>query len=389
MPQVTVTKDFTSLRLDKFLCQKFDISFGLAQKLVREKKVRVNSARVDASYKTEHADEINVFAEIEIRTEFEKKKTKISDQKVAQIKEQIIFRDDNIIALNKASGLATQGGSGILISVDDYLPYLRFGNQENPQLVHRLDKDTSGLLLIARNSAAAEILTAAFKNKTIRKTYLALVVGVMKKTEGVINIPICKKFVGKNEKVYRDEVDGKEAITEFKLLEKFKDYSLVELSPLTGRTHQLRVHCKELGHAIIGDVKYGGKDVIKRDLARRVCLHAKKIVMEDFFGKKLEIETALPDFLLPPAPKVVAKPDLKSGKKSGDEQEEREGGRGRSSRFGSAKVGARSSGAGRSRSESGRPRSEKPKSEKAGAEKSEGEKRDWRGSRGKSGRRKF
>lgn len=318
MISVNITKDFTNLRLDKFLCQKFDISFGVAQKIVREKKVRVNNARVDASYKTQHMDEINVYADLEIRNTLEKTKTKVSDVKVARIKEQIIFRDENIIALNKPSGLATQGGSGIEISVDDYLPYLKFGSQENPQLVHRLDKDTSGLLLIARNAKAAEILTAAFKNKTIRKTYLALVIGIPKKTEGVINIPICKKFVGKNEKVYRDEIDGKEAITEFKVLERFKEHSLMELSPLTGRTHQLRVHCKELGHAIIGDVKYGGKDVIKRDISRRVCLHAKKIVMEDFFGKRLEIETELPDFLMPAVVKVPVKAVAKTADKSTD-----------------------------------------------------------------------
>lgn len=311
MPQLNVTKDFTNLRLDKFLCQKFDISFGLAQKVVREKKVRVNGERVKADYKTHHMDEVNVYAELPIRTNFVKVKAKISDPKVAKLKEQIIYRDENVIALNKPTGLATQGGSGITISVDDYLPHLRFGSQENPQLVHRLDKDTSGILLIARNAKAAEVLTEAFKNKTIRKIYLALVIGLPKKNEGVINIPICKKFVGKNEKVYRDEVDGKEAITNFKVIQKYEAHSMVELSPLTGRTHQLRVHCKELGHAIIGDVKYGGSAVIQRKIARRVCLHAKKIVMDDFFGKKLEIETELPDFLMPTEEKIVTKEDIK------------------------------------------------------------------------------
>ena len=298
MPLIAVTQEFSNLRLDKFLCQKFDISFGLAQKLIREKKVRVNSGRVDAAYKTQAQDQVAIFAELKDRVENHKQKAKISDQKIAQLKEKIIFRDENIIALNKPSGLATQGGSGITISVDDYLPHLRFDLKENPQLVHRLDKDTSGIILIARNAKTAEFLTAAFKNKTIRKTYLALVVGVVKKTEGVINIPICKKFVGKNEKVYRDEVHGKEAITEFKLVKTFKDYSLLELRPITGRTHQLRVHCKEIGHAIIGDVKYGGKDVIRRDIARRVCLHAKKIELQDYFGQELVIETEMPEFLV-------------------------------------------------------------------------------------------
>ena len=282
--------------MDKFLCQKFDISFGLAQKLIREKKIKVNGKRVDASYKTQEADQIEIFAELKNRDQLQKQKPKISDKKVAQLKEKIIFRDENIIILNKESGLATQGGSGITISVDDFLPYLKFDLKENPQLVHRLDKDTSGILLIARNAKSAEFLTDSFRNKTIRKTYLALVLGVVKKPEGVINIPICKKFIGKNEKVYRDEIDGKEAITEFRVLKTFADYTLLELRPITGRTHQLRVHCKEIGHPIINDVKYGGRDVIKKNLCKRLCLHAYKIKLEDYFGQKLEMATDKPEF---------------------------------------------------------------------------------------------
>ena len=120
----------------------------------------------------------------------------------------------------------------------------------------------------------------------------------MKKKEGVINIPLKKHLIGKNEKVRPDFAEGKEAITEFKLRETFDNYSFVELSPLTGRTHQLRVHCKELGHAILNDVKYGGKAVLRKDICKRLCLHAYRIEMENYFGKKLEIETDLPEFLL-------------------------------------------------------------------------------------------
>lgn len=313
MHHINVTKDFKDHRLDKFLCQKFDISFSLSQKLLREKKVRVNGGRKDVAYKVQVADEIQVHANLQIRTNLKREKTKISDNKIAILKGNILFRDENVIVLNKPSGLSVQGGSGITTCVDDYLPHLRFGREENPQLVHRLDKDTSGILLIARHAKAAEVLTDAFKQKTIKKTYLALVLGVPKKDDGVINMPICKKFVGKNEKVYRDEIDGKEAITHYKVLERFEEHSLLELSPLTGRTHQLRVHCKEIGHAIIGDVKYGGSAVIKRDIARRLCLHAKAIFMEDFFGKKLDIKTDAPDFLMP----VVEKEEIKtSGKLS-------------------------------------------------------------------------
>jgi len=316
MPIVQINQDFAGLRLDKFLCQNFDIPFGLAQKLIREKKVKVNKVRVDASYKTQDADHVEVFADLKPRLNTEKKKPQVSAQKIKNFLASIIYQDENLIAVNKPSGLATQGGSGIEISVDDLLfclknlPNKNLGDNsqlatspaksgpenDSPQLVHRLDKDTSGILLIARNKKTAEFLTASFKNKTIEKTYLALVAGVVKKTEGVIKIPLRKKFVGKNEKVYPDFEEGKEAITNFKVLKTYYDHSALELNPITGRTHQLRVHCKEIGHPIVNDIKYGGIDVARKEIANRLCLHAYKIKLTDYFGKELVIESEIPEF---------------------------------------------------------------------------------------------
>ena len=309
MPIVQINQDFVGLRLDKFLCQNFDIPFGLAQKLIREKKVKVNGVRVDAAYKTEDADQVEVFSDLKPRLNTEKKKPQVSAQKIKNFLATIIYQDENLIAINKPSGLATQGGSGIELSVDDLLFCLKDSSKNNtvkdaapalgadsPQLVHRLDKDTSGILLIARNKKSAELLTKAFKEKTIEKTYLALVNGVVKKTSGTINIPLRKKFVGKNEKVYPDFEEGKEAITNFKVRKTFDDYSALELNPITGRTHQLRVHCKEIGHSIINDVKYGGIGVVRKELSNRLCLHAYKIILRDYFGKELLIETEIPEF---------------------------------------------------------------------------------------------
>lgn len=308
MPLVQINQDFAGLRLDKFLCQNFDIPFGLAQKLIREKKVKVNGVRVDAAYKTQDTDQVEVFTDLKPRLNTEKKKPAVSAQKAKNFLATIIYQDENLIAIDKPSGLATQGGSGIEISVDDLLPSLKnlpkskedatkiSPELDSPQLVHRLDKDTSGILLIARNKKAAEFLTAAFKNKTIEKTYLALVAGVVKKTEGVIKIPLRKKFVGKNEKVYPDFEEGKEAITNFKVLKTYYDHSALELNPITGRTHQLRVHCKEIGHAIVNDIKYGGIDVARKEIANRLCLHAYKIKLNDYFGKELIIESEIPEF---------------------------------------------------------------------------------------------
>ena len=296
MLKTSVDKAFEGLRIDKFLCQKFDISFALAQKLIRGKKVKINNVKCEAAFKIKALDQIEIFANLQNRDIKLKQKAKISPEKIKQFLASIIYQDDNIIAINKDSGLATQGGSGIAISVDDFLPYLKLENAiENPQLVHRLDKDTSGILLIAQNKKTAEFLTKSFKEKTIRKTYLALVCGVVKKESGEINISLLKKFVGKSEKVYPDFQNGKSAITNFKLLKKFKDYSLLELNPITGRTHQIRVHCKEIGHPIINDIKYGGPSA-KKDIFNRLCLHAFQIELENYCGKKLIIKTSLPDF---------------------------------------------------------------------------------------------
>jgi len=323
MPIVQINQDFVGLRLDKFLCQNFDIPFGLAQKLIREKKVKVNGVRVDAAYKTEDADQVEVFSDLKPRLNTEKKKPQISAQKIKNFLATIIYQDENLIAIDKPSGLATQGGSGVELSVDDLLFCLKNLPKKNnlsqkkgdenssklapesenialgvdsPQLVHRLDKDTSGILLIARNKKSAEFLTKSFKEKTIEKTYLALVNGAVKKASGTINIPLRKKFVGKNEKVYPDFEEGKEAITNFKLRKAYDDYSSLELNPITGRTHQLRVHCKEIGHSIINDVKYGGIAVVRKELSNRLCLHAYKIKLNDYFGKDLVIETEIPEF---------------------------------------------------------------------------------------------
>ncbi len=291
MLSIQVNQELANIRLDKVLCKKFDISFALAQKIIREKKVKVNQKRVDASYKIEDGDRIEIFAELPKRFATQNAKPKISEEKLKKFLALKIFEDENLFVINKPSGLATQGGSGIIISVDDFVSAKKW------QLVHRLDKDTSGILLIAKNSQTADFLTQSFKDKKVQKTYLAMVRGIPKKTSGVINIPLRKKLLGKNEKVAPDFSDGKEAITEFKLLKNFAAHSLLELNPLTGRTHQLRVHCKELGHPIINDMKYGGAQVMDKKLCKRLCLHAYKIEVGNYYGKTLNLVTDLPEFV--------------------------------------------------------------------------------------------
>ena len=294
--KIQANQDSTNIRLDKFLCQKFDISFGLAQKLIREKKIKIDKKKVDASYKINDKDEIEIFADLKERIVAEKIKPIISKEQINKFLSSIIFEDENIIAINKPSGLSVQGRSVSYSSIDEMLPALK-KEGKNLHLVHRLDRDTSGVLILAKNRNSAAFLAQSFKTKSIKKTYLALVLGVVKKNEGEINIPLLKKKIGKDEKVYPDFEHGSEAISFYKVKKRFSNYSLLELQPITGKTHQLRVHTKEIGHAIIGDVKYGGKKAIMKNVANRLCLHAFSIEMQNYYGRKLLIESSLPDFL--------------------------------------------------------------------------------------------
>jgi 23S rRNA pseudouridine955/2504/2580 synthase len=203
----------------------------------------------------------------------------------------LLYEDENLIAIDKPSGLATQGGTGVEFCIDDALKVKKY------QLVHRLDKDTSGILLIAKNNLTADQLTLAFKNKNIDKTYLALVYNLVKKDHGTINIPLIKKNLGKNDKVLPDHIDGKIAITNYEVLHRFTNFTLLKLMPITGRTHQIRVHCKEIGYPILNDVKYGGTKVLRKELSPRLCLHAHKITINGYLSQPLTITSDLPDFL--------------------------------------------------------------------------------------------
>jgi len=228
-----------------------------------------------------------------------KQDLKFTDKEIEKIKNCVIYKDEHIIAINKPAGLAVQSGSKIEKSVNDYLQFLKFDKKETVRLVHRLDKDTSGVLLLARDKETCDILTDYFKEKgdKLEKTYLTLAIGKFTKNEGLIDYPLIKKVENGVEKVYRDEKEGKEAKTLYKVLnynEKF-DVSLVEVKILTGRTHQIRVHLKEIGHPILGDGKYGGKRSFINGLSNKnMLLHYYIMNIKNFMGKDINIKAELP-----------------------------------------------------------------------------------------------
>lgn len=278
------------MRLNRWFLKYYPgLSLGRFNKLLRTKQIKVDGAKAEASLKLCVGQEVRVpplEAEKVVNT------AKGLNEKDAEfIRSLVIYKDDNIVVINKPSGLAVQGGTNTNRHVDGMLEGLKFGNEEAPKLVHRIDKDTSGILVLARNRKSAEVLTKAFKEKNLQKTYLALVRGVPKQSQGEIKAPLEKC----GERVQVSD-GGKKAHTIYKMLDEVgSKFALVEASPLTGRTHQIRVHMEYLGCPIVGDDKYYGRERQKfAELADKLFLHAYKIDLSGIYSKSLVIKASLP-----------------------------------------------------------------------------------------------
>lgn len=290
MSEHIVAKSEAGMRLDRWLKSRLPgLSFSLTQKLMRKGAIKVNGKKAKGDTRVEPGDTVRV-PELENAHTPMKHAPRVHDaSEAAVLLDNIIYRDDKIIAINKPQGLATQGGSKVRISVDALLDHLKFGAPDRPKLVHRIDKDTSGVLVLARDRIAANELMHAFKSKDIRKIYYALVVGVPEMLEGKITARLSEKQkFGNSEITVIDEKEGKSAITYYKVIDKAagKKLSWVAMMPLTGRTHQLRAHMAHIGHPIIGDGKYGRAGAFIEGLADTMHLHARRIILPD--GQDIE-----------------------------------------------------------------------------------------------------
>lgn len=214
---------------------------------------------------------------------------------------KIIYEDENILAVNKPAGLIVHGqGSLVGWLLEKYPEIKNVGEDpERPGIVHRLDKDTSGVLLIAKNQRTFEYLKKQFQERKIKKKYIALVEGVVKNNQGVIDLAISKSKNDFRKKTTGGKIVGKEreAVTEYKVLERFGKYTLLEAFPKTGRTHQIRVHLKAIGHFVVCDKLYGPKKQICPFGLERQFLHASVIEFNLPDGSKISIETDLPQDL--------------------------------------------------------------------------------------------
>ena len=297
----TVTEDEADIRLDRFLRRRYPaLTQGALQKLCRTGQIRVDGHRVEASARLVAGQAVRVPpmpAGPEVRP------PSVSAADVKEMERMVLHRDEQLIVLNKPSGLATQGGPGITRHLDGLLDALRDGG-ERPRLVHRLDRDTSGVILLARTPGVAAKLAAAFRTREVEKTYWAVVAGQPDPEEGQIDQPLKRisgTFGDRTIATDRKDKEGQRAYTNYRTLDTAgRKLAWLELQPLTGRTHQLRVHCVSLGTPIVGDEKYaqprdngsGGSYV--EGLADRLHLHARALLLPHPAGGTLAVEAPLP-----------------------------------------------------------------------------------------------
>lgn len=262
--------------------------------LLRKGEIRVNKKRAKPNARIYTGDIVRI-APIVIEEKSES--NKVPTQLMASLEARVVHEDSNLIVINKPSGLAVHGGSGLSFGLIEAVRQLR-EKEKNLELVHRLDRDTSGLIMISKKRSVLKQLHAALREKNnIQKTYQALVFGHWPKRKLQVNAPLLKNELQSGERVVKVHLDGKESLTKFKLIRQFEGYSLIECEPVTGRTHQIRVHTLHAGYPIVGDEKYSPSEQNKaaKELGfKRLCLHATRleITLND---EKLIIEAPLDD----------------------------------------------------------------------------------------------
>jgi 23S rRNA pseudouridine955/2504/2580 synthase len=296
----TITVDIKdgSLRLDRWFKRHYPgLGHGRLEKLLRTGRIRVDGKRARSGDRVEPGQAIRVPVLIESPAAARPAPMRSGLADEAGLQRAILHRDEAIIVLNKPAGLAVQGGTAIERHLDGLLDGLRFGNVERPRLVHRLDKDTSGILVIARTPAAAAFLTRAFREKATRKIYWAVVVGLPKLRLGRIGLALAKIPGRGGERVRPDTEGGRHAVTYYRVIDSAgTQASWLALMPVTGRTHQLRAHCAAIGTPIVGDGKYGAGAAHLAGLpgSRHLHLHAHSLSLPHPRGGTLQVTAPLP-----------------------------------------------------------------------------------------------
>lgn len=302
---VAVTADEANMRVDRFLEARFPgLSFSHIQRIVRKGELRVNGKRADSKDRVGEGDKVRI-PPLKLDTpkaalHLSEADTKIRDE----LRKMVLFEDADVMVLNKPAGLAVQGGSGLSRHIDGMLETMRDAKGQRPRLVHRLDRETAGCLLVAKTRFAATALTGAFRQRSARKIYWALVAGVPKPKQGRISTYLAKEE-NEEESIMRVAAHGDEgashAVTYYAVVEtSAQKLAWVSLKPVTGRTHQLRAHMAHINHAIVGDPKYFNKEnwQLPGGLQKRLHLLARRIVIPHPRGGVIDVTAPLPPHML-------------------------------------------------------------------------------------------
>jgi len=297
----TVAPDDDGIRLDRWFRRNLpEASFGQVSRWARTGQLRVDGKRATPGDRIEAGQVIRVppQGEVQPAAKSRRRRETLSEDEIEFVRAMVIESDPAGFVLNKPPGLATQGGTKTKDHLDRLLDGLVDEGQPRPKLVHRLDKDTSGALLVARTPRAAAFFSKSFSGRTARKVYWAIVTGVPSVEDGLIDLPLAKQPGTGGEKMHVDEGEGGlPAKTRYRVIERAGNRAAwVELQPLTGRTHQLRVHMLAIGHPIVGDGKYGGQDAfLTGAISRKLHLHARRLRIDHPDGGRIDVTAELPE----------------------------------------------------------------------------------------------
>lgn len=297
---VVIDENHEHQRIDNFLlARQKGVPKSLIYRILRKGEVRVNKKRIKPDYKLQCDDVVRI-PPMRVSEKKEQELPSAQLNQVNQLEECIVFEDTHLMVINKPSGIAVHGGSGVHFGVIEALRALR-PEQKFLELVHRIDKETSGCLLIAKKRSALRSLQQQLREKTMKKSYFALVRGQWQKHHKSIQAPLLKLTLKSGERIVRVHEEGKASHTRFRIEQQFDGMTLIKASPITGRTHQIRVHCQSVGHPIAGDPKYSNDDFNQKMIQlglKRLFLHAAEVTfLHPLHQKEQTVEAPLPSEL--------------------------------------------------------------------------------------------